>query len=165
MANAVYRKAGTTVTWSDTTGDLAITLNNLAASGNGRQGAQKDWGVLTTARPTLYQFRLVVQFATAPVVGDQVELYWKSGNGTVYDNDDGSGNIALSSSDKLKNLKLLGVLQVDEAATGVNMSIEGSFEDFNRYGMPVVFNNTADNLVASDDVSYVAIRPVYDEIQ
>lgn len=164
MANAVYQRAGSAVRWTDTTGNLAVTLNNLAA-GAGRQGAQTDWGALSTARETTYHFRLSVRFATTPVVGEMVELYWKSGDGTIYDNDDGTGDAALSSSDKLKNLKFLGVLQVDEAATGVDMSIEGYFVDFNRYGMPVVFNNTADNLVASNNVSFVEVTPLYDEVQ
>lgn len=164
MANAVYTKAGTSVQWTDSTGDLAMTLQNLAA-GAGRQGAQKDWGVLTTARETLYHFRLLVQFETAPVVGEQVELYWKSGDGTDYDNDDGTGDIALSSTDKLKNLNLLGILIVDEAAADVDMSIQGYFRDLNQYGMPVVYNNTADNLQNTANVGFVTVTPVFEEIQ
>lgn len=164
MANAIYQKAGTAVQWTDTTGDLAMTLNNLAA-GAGRQGAVKSWGALSTARPTSYHFRLLVQFETTPVVSETVELYWKSGDGTDYDNDDGTGDIALSATNKLKNLKLLGVLQVDEAAADVDMSIEGYFTDLNASGMPVVFNNTADNLQATNDVSFITITPVYDEVQ
>lgn len=164
MANAVYQKAGTAVRWTDTTGDLAITLNNLAA-GAGRQGAQKDWGALSTARPTRYRFRLNVRFATTPVLGEGVQLFWKSGDGTIYDNDDGTGDVALSATNKSVNLKWIGTLIVDEAATGVDMSISGEFESLERYGMPVVFNNTADNLVASNDVSFVEVTPIYDEIQ
>jgi hypothetical protein len=164
MANAVYQKAAASVTWTDTTGDLAMTLNNLAA-GTGRQGAEKDWGVLTTARPTLYHFRLVVQQETTGVVGETIELYWKSGDGTDYDNDDGTGDAALSAEDKLKNLKFLGVAQVDEAAADVDISIEGYFRDFNRNGMPVLFNNTADNLQATDNVNKIVVTPIFDEIQ
>ena len=43
MANELYLVRGTPIVWSDTTGDLAMTLNNLVA-GAGRVGAQKDWG-------------------------------------------------------------------------------------------------------------------------
>lgn len=164
MPNAVYQTTGTSVTWTDSSGDLAMTLQNLAAT-TGRQGAVKDWGVLSTARPTTYHFRLVVQFETTPVVAEQVELYWKSGDGSAYDNDDGTGDIALSDTNKLKNLKLLGVLQVDEAAADVNMSIEGYFTDFNRYGQPVVYNRTADNLQNTANINQVIVTPVYDEIQ
>lgn len=162
--NAVYQKAGTAVKWTDTTGDLAMTLNNLAA-GAGRQGAVKSWGALSTARPTRYHFRMLVQFATTPVLAETVELYWKSGDGTDYDNDDGTGDIALSATDKLNNLKLLGVLLVDEAAANVDMSIEGYFEDYNTDGQPVIFNNTADNLVATNNVNFVTVTPIFDDIQ
>ena len=68
MANAVYQKAGTAITWKDSGGDLAITLQNLAF-GAGRQGAQKDWGALSTPRPTKYAWRLKLSFETAPIVG------------------------------------------------------------------------------------------------
>lgn len=164
MPNAVYQKAGTSVTWTDTTGDLAMTLNNLAA-GAGRQGAQKDWGALSAARPTTYHFRAVFQQETAGVVGETIELYWKSGDGTDYDNDDGTGNVAVSAENKLKNLKLLGVAQVDEAAANIDISIEGYFVDFNRYGIPVVWNRTADNLDAANDISKIVVTPIYDEVQ
>jgi len=164
MANAVYQKSGTAVKWSDTTGDLAMTLNNLAA-GAGRQGAVKDWGALSTARPALYHFRLLVQFDTAPVVGESVTLYWKSGDGTDYDNDDGTGDAALSAADKLKNLHFLGELIVDEAAADVDMSIQGFFTDLNKEGMPVVYNGTVDNLQATNNVNFVTITPIFDEVQ
>lgn len=168
--NAVYQKQGTAVKWTDTTGDLALTFNNLAA-GAGRQGAQKDWGALSTARPTRYKYRLVVQFAstTSLAVGERVDLYWKSGDDaggtTDYDNDDGTGDIALSSTDKLNNLRFLKSLYVDEVATGVDMQISGEFEDLARHGGPVVVNNASENLVASNNVCYVVVTPVFDDIQ
>ena len=165
MANKLYTIQETAVVWSDTTGDLALTLNNLAA-GAGRQGAVKDWGALSTARATIFWWELVVQFATTPVVGEQVDVYWKSSDdNTHYDNDDGTGDIALSATDKLRNLKHLGTLVVDEAAPSVDMRITGLFADFNRYGMPVIHNKTADNLVASNDVSFFRIKPIPPEIQ
>ena len=164
MATAIYQKALAAVKWTDSTGDLAMTLNNLAA-GVGRQGATKDWGALTTARPTVYHFRMLLQFDTTPVVGETVTLYWKSGDGTDFDNDDGEGDIALSAEDKLKNLKLLGMLIVDEAAADVDMSIEGYFTDFNKEGFPVVFVDGADNLQATDNVNFVSVTPIFDESQ
>lgn len=162
--NAVFQKAGTAVQWTDTTGDLAMTLNNLAA-GAGRQGAVKDWGVLTTARATRYHFRFLVQQETAGVVGETIDLYWKGGDNTDFDNDDGTGDIALSAEDKLKNLKYLGSIVVDEAAADVDLSISGVFENFDRTGQPVVFNNSADNLQATNNVSFVTVTPIFDDIQ
>lgn len=166
MANAVYQKAGTAVTWQDSTGDLAITLQNLAA-GAGRQGATKDWGALSTARAARYKFRFHVSFESAPIVGETVELYWKSSDdNTVWDNDDGAGDIALSAADKLRNCKLIGVITADEAAQDVRMSVAGSFEDFARYGAPIVYNRSAgDNLQNTANDAAIIVTPIFDEIQ
>lgn len=164
MANAVYQKAATAITWKDSGGDLAFTLQNLAA-GSGRQGAIKDWGALSSARPTRYHFRLKVSLESAGTLGERIELYWKSGDGTNYDNDDGTGDIALSATDKLKNLLLIGVMYTDEAAQDIPMSIQGYFDDFNRYGQPVLYNATTDNLQNTANDAYVVVTPIYDEIQ
>ena len=42
MANKIYKVDETVITWQDSTGDLVITLNNLAATTGMRQGAVKD---------------------------------------------------------------------------------------------------------------------------
>lgn len=167
MPNAVYQRAGTSVTWNDSGAGAnnAITLKNLAA-GAGRQGEAQDWGALSTARPTLYHFRMQLSLETAGTLGERVELYWKtSDDNTIFDNDDGTGDIALSSTDKLKNLKLIGTMYTDEAAADIRMSIEGYFYDFNRYGGPVVYNATTDNLQNTTDDGSIVVTPIYDEIQ
>ncbi len=165
MANAVYQKAGTAIVWKDSGGDLVITLQNLAA-GAARQGAQQDWGALSTARPTRYHWRFECSFETAPALNEQVSIYWKGGDGTNYDNDDGTGDAAVSATDKLKNLKLIGILIADEAAADVTMSVSGYFENYDRYGMPVIYNQSAgDNLQNTANDASFTVTPIYDEIQ
>jgi hypothetical protein len=166
MANAVYQKAGTSVTWKDSGGDLVMTLQNLAA-GAGRQGATKDWAALSTPRPTRYQFRFQCSFESAPIVAEVVEIYWKSSNdNTVWDNDDGTGDIAMSSSDKLRNCQLIGVLVVDEALADIRMSVQGMFENFERYGAPIIYNRSGgDNLQNTANDASLIVTPIYDEIQ
>lgn len=166
MTNPIYQKQGTPVVWKDSGGDLVITLQNLAF-GAGRQGATKDWGALSTARPTLYKFRLELSFETAPVVDEAVSIYWKSSDdNVVWDNDDGTGDIALSSTNKLRNLQLIGTLIVDEAVADVTMSVSGYFRNYERYGAPVIYNGSAgDNLQNTANDASLTITPVYDEIQ
>lgn len=166
MANAVFQKAGTSVTWKDSGGDLAITLQNLAA-GAARQGATKDWGDLSTARPTRYKWRLRLSFESAPIVGEVVEVYWKSSpDNTAWDNDDGTGDAAVSSADKLRNCTLIGTLIVDEAAADVFMSLQGVFENFERYGAPIIYNRSAgDNLQNTANDATFVVTPIYDELQ
>ena len=79
MANKVYVARETAIDWSDTAGDLVMTLNNLAAAAV-RVGARKDWGAGSTSE--WYEWRLTVQFETAPVVGETVLIYlsWSDGS-------------------------------------------------------------------------------------
>jgi len=162
VTNFILQNDDTPITWQDASGTLVITLNNLAA-GTGRQGAIHDFGV--AARSRYFAWRFFCQFETAPVVNETVDIYWKSSDGSKPDNDDGTGDAALSATDKLNNLQLLGVLRVDEAATGVVMAVSGLMIAEQEQGMPVIFNNTADNLVATNNLNGFLITPIPDEIQ
>lgn len=164
MANLIYKLDETSTTWTDTTGDLAMTLNNLA-SGSGRQGAQLDLGAPGTARSRIYQWWARVRFATTPVVGEPVRIYLKLSDGTRILNDDGTGDIALSAKNKLRNLHFIGSIIVDEAATGVDMVAHGSVEINARYVNPVFWNATADNLVATNNLNDFVLTPTPDQIQ
>ena len=162
MANLIYQNDGTALTWQDSGGTYAMTLNNLA-TGAGRQGAVHDFGV--AARSPRFAWRAWFRSATAPVVGEAVEVYVKTSDGTSPDNDDGTGNIAVSAEDKLRNLVLIGRVQVDEAATGVTFAKSGEVWLPQRYVMPVFWNATADNLVASANLSGFSLTPTPLEVQ
>ena len=164
MANKIYKVDETSITWTDSSGDLAMTLNNLAA-GAGRQGAVKDLGAGGTARTRRYRWRAIVQQDTAGVVDETIEIWLKTGDGTYYDNDDGTGDIAVSAYDKLNNCKLLGMLTVDEAVADVNISKSGYVYIGERYVMPIMWNASADNLQATDNVNKFILTPEPDEIQ
>ena len=163
MVNKVYQHDEAAIIWTDTTGTLAMTLNNLAASGNGRQGAVKDFG--TAARAGWFAWRAWFKAATAPVVDEEVRVYAKTSDGTHPDNDDGTGNIVVSSADKLKNLLQVGTIVVDEAATAVEFVKSGLIWLPQRYFMPLLWNATADNFEATNNVSGFSLTPVPSEIQ
>jgi hypothetical protein len=164
----IYQKSETPITWGDSGQTYAMTLQNLATV-TGRQGAVHDFGddsVVARAREFMWRFWCEFDSTTPPVVGEVVEIYWKSGDGTRYDNDDGTGDIALSSTDKLRNLLLLGVLVVDQAAADIVMSVSGGpIELPHRYGMPVIYNATADNLDNTSNASGFALTPIPMESQ
>lgn len=146
MTAKAYQIGETDITWLNTGGSELLTLTSLAA-GAGRQGALHDFGAMTTARAQDFIWRFFMQFATAPVVGEVIELYWKSSDGTHPDNDDGTGDIAVSAIDKLKNLTLLGAMQVDEASATpefVASSPDHVIQLPNRHGCPVIWNASAD---------------------
>jgi hypothetical protein len=162
MANKVYVARETAIVWSDTAGDLAMTLNNLAA-GAGRVGAQKDLGAGST--PEWFTWRLTVQFETAPVVGETVEVYISTSDGTEEDGQEGVADAALGSSDSLKNMMLIGVLVVTSTDADHDMTASGVCRIPTRYFQPVVYNNTADNLQATNDTSELTITPIPPELQ
>lgn len=166
MANLVYMNEESALTWRDSGGTYVLTFKGLAA-GAGRQGATHDFG--TGARSRRFRFVFFCHFdtATAPVVGEVIRVYLKTGDGTNFDNDDGEGDIAVSHVDKLKNLHLIGVLVVDQAAADVPMQISGEVTISSKEVIPVIWNGTADNL--DDDAaptnSGFDLIPIPDEIQ
>ena len=162
MPNKVYQHDETAITWLDTGGTELFTGTSVS-SGAGRQGALHDFG--TSARAERYAWRAYCQFATTPVVGEVVQIYWKSSDGTHPDNDDGTGDIAVSAQDKLRNLEFLGNIVVDEAATGVKMVASGEINVPHRHGAPVFWNATADALSSTASHHGFVLTPIPMELQ
>lgn len=146
MTSKAYQLPETALQWLSSTGDAVITLTSLAA-GAGRQGALRDFGATAHARD--YAWRAWVLFATAPVVGETIDIYWKSSDGTHPDNDDGTGDAAVSAEDKLKNLTYIGSIVVDEASATPEFAGSGNVEIMHRHGSPVFWNASADALSAT----------------
>ncbi|MDC0003788.1 hypothetical protein OAE19_05250 [Porticoccaceae bacterium] len=143
----------------ETGGDAALTLTSLAAL-NGRQSAQLDFGA--GVRPFMFRWRAWVKFATTPVVGESIEIYIKTSDGTHLDNDDGVGDIAVSAEDKLKNLRYVGSIVVDQAGIVEEYSASGVFTIYERYVHLVFWNSTADGLsaTAADHGAYLQAIPL-----
>lgn len=161
MANKVYQIPETAITWLSTGGTAAFTPTSLGASA-GRQGAHHDFG--TSARSRRYAFRAWLVPGATRVVGERVEVYWKTSDGTHPDNDDGTGDIAVSAADKLRNTKLIGIIQIDENAA-VEMVCSGEIEHGHRYGAPIFWNATANSLSATASHFGFSLTPIPDEIQ
>ena len=129
-------------------------------------GALYDFGV--AARPADFYWRAWVVFATTPVVGEVIRLYWKTSDGINPDNDDGTGDAAVSAEDKLRNLKYIDELTVDEASSTPTFVASGYLPKriaAARYGAPVFWNATADALSATAGDHGFSITPVPDEMQ
>lgn len=161
MANEVYLVRGTPVVWSDTTGDATMTLNNLAAAAV-RIGAQKDWGA--GAQPNMYAWRLTVQFETAPVVGETVDVYLATSDGTEEDGQMGTSDAA-GDTNSIKNCMFIGSLVVTSTDADHDMTASGVCSIPTRYCSPVIHNNTADNLQATNDTGEFTLTPIYYQAQ
>ena len=161
MPNKVYIARETPTVWSDTTGDLVMLLNNLAA-GAGRVGARKDLGAGSTSE--WYTWRLTVQFETAPVVGATIEIYLSTSDGTEEDGQVGTADAAIAANDR-KNLLLIGILTVTSVDADHDMTASGICRIPTRYVSPAIWNATADNLQATNNTGEFTLTPTPSEIQ
>ena len=159
MTSKAYYLPETKHDFLDTGGDVVLTLTSLASDA-GRQSAQLDLGA--NAQPFMFRWRAWVKFATAPVVGESVNIYLKTSDGTHLDNDDGTGDIAVSAEDKLKNLRYIGSIVVDEASATPEFSASGTVAIYERYVHLVFWNATADALsaTAADHGAYLEEIPL-----
>jgi hypothetical protein len=171
VANLIYRNRETTIWFVPATAsqaeDAAFEVHNLASSA-GRQSAQYDIG--EGAVSAIYEWRAFVQFATTPVLGEQVDIYLKTAGSSAAatthpDNDDGTSEGAVSASDKLNNLHWIGSIIVDEAAADIEMVASGTVEIRARAIQVVFWNATADALTNDVDENGFMLSPVPDEVQ
>lgn len=156
-----YIARETAIVWSDTAGDLVITINNLAA-GAVQVGARKDWGAGSTSE--WYTWRLTVQFETDPVVGETVDIYLSTSDGTEEDGQGGAANAA-GDTNMIKNMMLIGVLVVTSTDAAHDMTASGICRIPTRYASPVIYNHAADNLKAVNDTGEFTLTPIPPEMQ
>jgi hypothetical protein len=164
MANLVYTRRQAEIVWKSSGGDQAITLTSLG-NGAGRQGANHDLYGALGAVSSLYEWRLAFKLTGTPTVGDVVRVYlatWDEGEGRG-DNDDGTGDIAVSAEDKLRNLHHIGSVIVDEAAV-VETVGSGLAVITSRYVSPVIWNEAIAFSSTAADHEF-SLTPVPDEIQ
>lgn len=162
MANKIYRAVETSITFRDSSGDVVMSLQNLA-SGAGRVSAQYDRGAGSKAR--YHEVKGIFQFETAPVVGETIEIYLFQSDGTYVDGTVGTSDAALTT-DKRKNGLLIGCVTVDTTSTGTD--VIATFQDVpisSRYYSMGAWNATADNLKNTANTSRIIVTPMPDEIQ
>lgn len=161
MANKTYVARETPIVWSDTAGDLVMTLNNLATTAL-RLGARKDFGAGSTAE--WYTWRLTVQFETAPVVGEIISIYLSWSDGSEEDGQLGVADVA-ADANSIKNMKQIGVLKVTSIDAAHDMTASGICRIPTRYVSPCIYNKTADNLKATNDTGEFTLTPIPPETQ
>lgn len=165
MANNIYKvDVNAYVFGSEAGDDVAWSTENIA-DGAGRQSAFLDLGVGTTARPRRFMWRFWTQLQATPTVGNVIYVYLKTSDGSHPDNDDGTGDAAVSAEDKLKNLDLIGILVVDEAAADVEMVAHGEIEINERYAGVVLWNASGATITNDAAETKLSLTEVPDQIQ
>ena len=162
MANLIYYAPQTPVVFSDSDGDVVLTLQNLGF-GAGRISARVDRGA--GSKPGLYRVRSVFQWVASPAATDYAEIYLAGSDGTYPDGNVGTADAALAST-QLNNLQLISVVSAEVATGAANRIGAGLFEILDRYYSIGVFNRSATkNLVNTANVSRVILTPVPPEVQ
>jgi len=163
MANKLYGAVETAVTFTDTTGDYAITLNNLSYAA-GRVSARADKG--TGSQSTLFKVFAQFQFDTAPVEGETVDIYIAESDGTNEAGNVGSSDAAVSDADILKNLTYVGSVTAESASADTDFQAWFTTRIYLRYYSIVVWNSSAaDNLQATNNINKIIVVPVPPEVQ
>ena len=186
MPTEILTKPDTPIVWADETDygtgnqiggtrthDLDLTDLLFTAA---RQGVQADLGATRAAR---YAATISVEFKTgeAPESGETVDVYWgpsvhsaaASGNpgGLVGTDAAYTGTAGDSLADSLKQLTFIGSLVCTSDAVGVTQTQTFVFSPSERYGQPVVHNNTdAEDFNDVDATEmYFRMIPLIDEAQ
>ena len=158
MANKVLMQEETPIVWAASGGDYALTLSSVSA-GAVRVGQQGDLGAVPRSR--WYKWRYVNDsFGSAPTVGQTVDVYWASGNGTYTDGNVGTSDAA-GSTVALPNLLRLGSATVQTTSTTDDVIISGIVELADQYGALVIDNNTSVTITGGR----FELTPIPDEIQ
>lgn len=157
MTSKSYVLPETPITFLASGGDVTFTQTSVA-SGAGRQSAQHDFGA--AARAFAYKWRAWVKFATTPVVGETVDFYLKTSDGTHSDNDDGTTDAAVSSEDKLSNLRYIKSIIVDEASSTPEFSASGEMVIYDRYAQVVMWNASEDDLSSTAADHGFSLTPI-----
>lgn len=162
MTSKLYRASETPITFRDSGGSATLSLQNLAF-GVGRKSAQYDRGA--GSLPALYEWRAPFQFETAPALGEFVEIYLFESDGTYVDGTHTTSDAALTS-DKRRNGKLIGVVEVDGTSVTTDNIYSGLVWIYQRYITIGVWNGSAgDNLENTANASRVILTPFPPESQ
>jgi len=136
-----YVNPGTAITIADSSGTVAMTFSNRTAA-SGQVSAAIDLGA--APRPATYEMKCYISLSGTHTIGATLEYYFS----TSSDNTNYDGvvtlNAALASSDKRRNLALVGILAVDQTTNLTTMI--ASFRNIylpQRYAALVFWNATA----------------------
>jgi hypothetical protein len=178
MATDILYADGTPVVWADTT-DYSSTLSGLTrthqidltsvAAAAARQGAKADLGA---TRAMDFVVLACMEPQTAPGSGETIEIYWAASPHTTAGNANPGGTSGAdaaytgtagdSLADSLLQLDFIGSLVATSDAAGTPQYQQvGVLHNIPRYGMPVVFNDTAVSLNTTDAVEmFIALLPL-----
>jgi hypothetical protein len=152
---------GTVITWGDTGRTHPLTFNGIAA-GTLRMGTQHDKGINSQIEDFTYFCQL--SLTGTNVVKEAVEFYVAWSDGTIIDGNIATTDASAASPDKRFNLKLVGLLVVDQTTSNTVMRASGRFKVPSRFFSLGYYNGTQLPLQAVT-TNYCAVYPTPPEMQ
>ncbi len=150
---------GTALTFKDSGGDYALTLNALGDN-EARISAQADLGTGATA--DMYEVRVVVEWDAAPSVRETCDIYIATSDGTDPDGQGGVADAAFALAN-LDNVNRVGSVVAHTAAADQQFTASFVTRISTRYFSVIVHNNAqtaADNLQNTANTSWVIVTPI-----
>jgi hypothetical protein len=168
-ANKILVAPGSPVTFGDaaqTPTGGTLTLTGLA-TGTGQYSTRYDKGA--GSKSWWWGWRCHAQLNGTNVPGDIIEWYVStSDNASTANYTDGqllATPSASLSSNQRKNLKLMGLLIVDQTTTNTTMTASGYVEIKDRYFQVAVWNSASLNFTGSTSVHGCSMTPLDFEVQ
>ncbi len=172
VANSTYNPA-------DTNHDLGTTITDdidmVGLTADQARGSVKiDF---TATRAFSYYIRMSMEFATDPVSGETVDLYWSGSHsasaavGNVAETTGADGDYAgydtLTLAEALKQMDFIGslVCGANNTADGIQIASVGVWSPPTRYGVLIVHNNTSDTFHSDSVEMAVAFDPIITQVQ
>lgn len=168
MANKVYVNDEADVLIGSEVGDDIALSSESIADGAGRQSATIDLGA--APRASIFKVEGWTQAVATPTLGAHTAWHLKSaGSETAtpdhWTNDDGTGDIAVSATDKLKNCPLILSTIVDEAAANIEYGSKGIREILARHIAIIQQVEMGSAVTADAAETKFRLTPMPDEIQ
>lgn len=167
MASADYGRIGTPITWKDSGGTYAMTLNGGTAglaNAAARVGARADLGAFP--KPYLYRWHLTCSWVATPTQYRGAEVYF-----APWEDDTGSGNawMDIASGDAAGTAShrfgLIHAGKVVLDTTSGQKSQGGLIELPYRYVAPFIYNDGGSAFVATANNAVLTLTPFYREGQ
>lgn len=146
MASKVYNAPETAITFKASGGTVVFT-NTSVANAAGRISAQWDRGA--GSQPGLYKWRATTKAGAALVVGNVLEIYFATSDGTIEDGNQSTSDAAFSATDKRRNLQPVGTIVADSTSNGEVQNGSGVVEILDRYVSVVWWNALGQTLSGS----------------
>jgi hypothetical protein len=161
-ANKIKINPETPITFKESGGTVTFTPKNTATAA-GRISARHDLGA--AARASLYEWRARTKVQAAPTVGNVLEIYLATSDGTVADGNQGTSDAAFSAADKRRNLHYVGQVVMDKNDATEVFQASGFLTIVARYVSVVWWNGTGQSLTnVAGDHEFI-LTPVPDEVQ